>query len=148
MITTQAVPLDMLYEQDETAWLETMAALAEQNRVSEMDFVHLGEYLTDMAKRDRREVVSRLIVLMTHMLKWDHQADRRTGSWRATIRTQRWELQQIVESGTLKKHAETALDDAYEKARKQAADETELALQTFPAERPWGLDELLEEPGE
>ena len=43
MITTEAVALDLLFEQDETAWLEAMAALARQHRPAEMDFPHLGE---------------------------------------------------------------------------------------------------------
>ena len=145
MITTAAVALDLLFEQDETAWLEAMAALARQNRPAEMDFPHLGEYLTDMAKRDRREVVSRLIVLMTHLLKWEHQPDQRAGSWRGTIRAQRRELRQLLESGTLRNHAEAVLDATYEEARLQAADESELAADRFPTKRPWGLDDLLEE---
>lgn len=143
MITTQTVPLNALYEQDETAWLEAMADLVNQKRVAEMDFPHLSEYLADMAKRDRREVFSRLVVLMTHLLKWDRQPDRRTGSWRGTIRAQRRELRLLLESGTLRNHAEAVLDQTYAESRLQAADETELAAESFPAERPWGLDDLL-----
>ena len=145
MTTTEAVSLDLLYEHDETAWLEAMAALAREHRPADMDFPHLGEYLTDMAKRDRREVVSRLIVLMTHLLKWDHQPEKRAGSWRGTIRAQRRELRQLLESGTLRNHAESVLDESYDEARLQAADETELAADTFPTKRPWSLDELLAE---
>lgn len=146
MLTTQSLPLDALYEQDETAWLEAMAALAEQGRVADMDFVHLSEYLGDMAKRDRREVFSRLVLLLTHLLKWDQQPERRTGSWRGTIRAQRRELRKLLESGTLRNHAETVLDEAFDEARGQASDETELAIDKFPTERPWALDELLANP--
>ena len=145
MITVQAVPLGVLYEQDETAWLESMAALASQRRYQEMDYPHLSEYLADMARRDRREVFSRLVVLMTHLLKWEHQSESRSGSWRGTIREQRRELRQLLESGTLRNHAESVLADAYAEARRQAADETELGLEVFPMERMEGLDELLGE---
>lgn len=143
MLTTQTLPLDSLYEQDETAWLEAMAALAEQGRVADMDFAHLSEYLADMARRDRREVFSRLVTLITHLLKWERQPDRRTGSWRGTIREQRRELRKDLESGTLRNHAESVLDQAYEDARGQAADETELPIDSFPSERPWSLDDML-----
>ena len=145
MTSTQAVPLDVLYEQDETAWLEIMAALARQNRPAEMDFHHLCEYLTDIAKRDRREGLRRRVVLMTLLLQWEQQPDRRGGSWRGTIRSQRRELRLLLESGTLRNHAETVLDETYDEARLQAADETELPGDTFPAKRPWTLDELLAE---
>ncbi len=146
MATAEALALTLLYEQDETAWLEAMAALAAEGRHAEMDFRHLSEYLADMARRDRREVFSRLVVLLCHLLKWELQPERRSGSWRGTIREQRRELRQLLESGALRKHAEAVLADAYAEARRQAADETELSLGLFPAENAWGLDDLLAEP--
>ncbi len=146
MATAPAIPLAALYEQDETAWLEAMATLAAQRRYAEMDYPHLSEYLTDMARRDRREVFSRLVVLMAHLLKWEHQPDRRSGSWRGTIREQRRELRLLLESGTLRNHAGAVLADAYAEARRQAADEAEVGVETFPAAAPWGLDDLLGDP--
>lgn len=145
MACTQAESLRVLYEQDETAWLETMADLLAQRRHAELDHLHLSEYLADMAKRDRREVFSRLVILMSHLLKWQHQPDKRSGSRRGTIREQRRDLRQLLESETLRNHAQAALLDAYAEARKQASDETEMSLGKFPLERPWELDELLSE---
>lgn len=148
MATVEALDLSVLYEQDETAWLEAMSALAAGGRCAEMDCKHLSEYLADMARRDRREVFSRLVVLLSHRLKWEHQPERRSGSWRGTMREQRRELRQLLESGTLRNHAEAVLADAYAEARRQAADETELSVDVFPAENARGLDELLAEPDE
>lgn len=145
MATTEREPLTLLYEQDETAWLEAMSELLAEHRFGELDHVHLGEYLADMAKRDRREVFSRLVVLIGHLLKWQHQPTGRCGSWRGTIRQQRRELRQLLESGTLRNHAQAVLLEVYDEARKQAADETELSLATFPAECSWGLEELLDD---
>src|SRR5438477_6108257 len=146
MATAEALGLSVLYERDETAWLEAMSALAANGRHSEMDYLHLSEYLADMAKRDRREVFSRLVVLLSHLLKWEHQPERRSGSWRGAIREQRRELRQLVESGTPRNHARAVLADAYAEARRQAADETELSLDVFPIEDTRSLDELLAEP--
>jgi hypothetical protein len=146
MTMVQAPNLKSLYERDETAWLEAMAALAANGHYAEMDYQHLSEYLADMAKRDRREVFSRLVVLVTHLLKWDHQPERRSGSWRGMMREQRRELRQLLESGTLRNHAEAVLADAYAEARRQAADETEMALSVFPLENRWSLEELVAEP--
>jgi hypothetical protein len=136
-----------LYLADETAWLEQAAELVRSGRVGEVDPHTLAECLSDMANRDRREVVSRLVVLLAHLLKWEHQPDRRSGSWRGTIREQRRELRQLPESGTLRNHAATVFAAAYAEARAQAADETELEISTFPAESPWGLDAAIDEPG-
>src|SRR5437660_4503117 len=113
MATAEALDLSLLYERDETAWLEAMSALAASGRYAEMDSKHLSEYLADMAKRDRREVFSRLVVLLCHLLKGQHQPERRSGSWRGTIREQRRELRQLLESGTLRRHAEEVLAEAY-----------------------------------
>jgi hypothetical protein len=143
MTTASTVSLTTLYEQDETAWLEEMAALAAQRRHADLDYPHLSEYLSDMAKRDRREVLSRLIVLMVHLLKWDHRPDQQCGSWRRTIREQRRELRQLLESGTLRSHATAVLADAYAEARRQAADEAEVGVEVFPSDCARDLDEIL-----
>lgn len=141
--TVDKSPLSLLYEQDETAWLETMSELAAQGRFHEMDYPNLIAYLADMAKRDRREVSSRLVTLMTHLLKWEHQPDHRSGSWRGTILEQRRELRKLLESGTLRNHALAVLAEAYGDARKQAAAETELSREEFPIQCSWDLESLL-----
>lgn len=143
-MSARAVPLPSLYEADEVAWLETMAGLIQTGRAADLDLPHLQEYLTDMANRDRKEVVSRLTVLLTHLLKWEHQPDKRTGSWSATILTQQQELSDEFESsGTLRNHAAAKLSDAYRKARLRAAKETELPIETFPETFAGTLDDVL-----
>ena len=132
-----------LYEVDETAWLEATADLIRSGRLTEVDLNTLAEYLTDMAKRDRREVFSRLVVLLSHLLKWEYQPDRRPGSWRGTVLEQQRELRQLLESSTLRNHATAVFADAYADARKQAAAETGLARKTFPEECRWDLDTAL-----
>ncbi|MEX2140240.1 MAG: DUF29 domain-containing protein [Pirellulales bacterium] len=132
-----------LYEADETAWLDSMYQLIEQGRFDELDYHHLGEYLADMANRDRRRVESRLTVLMEHLLKWVYQPDKRTRSWQRTILIQSEELLDDCESGVLRKHAEASLVKSYAKAVKRAAIATGLSVQTFPAECPYTLDQLL-----
>jgi len=143
MSTGELVALGVLYEQDETAWLEAMSALILSGRCNELDFPNLAEYLVEMAKRDRREVFSRLVVLLAHLLKWDHQPDQQPGSWRGTILEQQRELRQLLESGTLLNHAVAVFADAYSEARKQAAAETDLARIAFPEEAEWDLEDAL-----
>jgi hypothetical protein len=144
----RAPDLAALYERDETAWLETMSRLAAEGRHAEMDFRNLSEYLADMARRDRREVKSRLVALLRHRLRWEHQPGRRSGPWRAKIRKQRWGLRDLLESGTLRRHAEAVLADTYAEARPQAADEMGLPPDAIPDACPWGLDALLAGPEE
>jgi hypothetical protein len=143
MVQRTPVATATLYEVDETAWLEATADLIRNGRLNEVDLNNLAKYLTDLAKRDRREVFSRLVVLLPHLLKWVHQPGRRLGSWRGTILEQQRELRQLLESGTLRSHAAAVFADAYADARKQAAAETGLAWNAFPQECGWDLDGAL-----
>jgi hypothetical protein len=134
-----------LYESDETAWLEISADLIESGRGQELDLPNLAEFLLSMAKRDRREVQSRLRTLLAHLLKWLCQADKRTPSWQATIDEQRAELADLLESKTLRRHAEEVLPQAYDRAVKLALAETQLERDVFPAGCPFTLDDLIRE---
>src|SRR6266540_2074145 len=114
MVTKTKQSLAELYEADETAWLDAMAQLIGQGRLDDLDLAHLMEYLQDMARRDRREVKSRLRTLLAHLLKWSHQPEMRTNSWRGTIRAQRRELEDDLQtSGTLRNYAEVILAEVY-----------------------------------
>jgi len=139
----QSRQLAALFERDETAWLEAIADLIRQGRLDEVDYPNLAEYLTDMARRDRREVESRLIVLLAHLLKWNVQPDRRSGSWRATIVEQRQELEALVSRGVLRNHVEAVLTDAYRKAVERVIAETGLSSDRLPTTCPYTLDQLL-----
>jgi hypothetical protein len=140
-----ARPLISLYEEDETAWLEAMARLAADRDVEAMDLDHLAEYLNDMAERDRREVLHRLSTLLMHLLKWEHQSERRSRSWERTIAQQRLKLGDLLESGTLRNHAQAILDDAYRRAVKLAAIETGLDEGTFPESCPFSWETIVGE---
>lgn len=143
-MTPQSVEvLPDLYEADETAWLDSMAELIQQGRFDELDYLHLGEYLADMARRDRREVKSRLTTLLAHLLKWTHQSNKRSRSWRATIVVQRHELEDALGRGVLRNYAVDVLPEVYLNGVERASAETGLPAATFPAQCPYTLDQLL-----
>jgi Domain of unknown function DUF29 len=143
MTIAQSLSPKVLYEEDETAWLEATSELIRQGRLDEVDYPNLAEYLGDMARRDRREVESRLALLVTHVLKWAHQPERRSGSWRATIVEQRQELEGLVGRGVLRNHAEAVLENVYRKAVERVVAETGLPEATFPVAFSLTLKKLL-----
>jgi hypothetical protein len=145
-MASAALKRDVLYERDETQWLELMSDLIREGRLDEADFPHLAEYLADMARRDRREVSSRLAVLIAQWLKWRYQPDRRSTSWRATVEIQRQELAELLESEILRNHAVEILPRAYANGVRQAVAETGLPETVFPSECPDSLEALLSEP--
>jgi Domain of unknown function DUF29 len=143
MVIKAAESLESLYETDETAWLDAMAELVRAGRLSMVDCPHLAEYLEGMAKRDRKEVSSRLRILLVHVLKWLYQKKKRTSSWQRTVLNQQAELEQDMASGVLRKYAEESFTAIYSKAVKIAVRETGLSSESFPAECPWSLDDIL-----
>ncbi len=143
MATVEARPLETLYDQDETAWLEAMSELIRLGRFDAIDYPNLAEYLTDMAARDRREVRSRLVILLMHLLKWEHQPDKRSHSWRTTVLNQRQELAVLASRGVLRVHATEVLSEAYKDAIELAASETKRQREAFPSECPYSFDQLL-----
>jgi hypothetical protein len=136
------VPPD-LFEEDETAWLELMAQLIQEDRLGDLDYPHLQEYLADMARRHRREVKSRLTVLLADVLKWLNQPEQRSESWRRTIVKERLELARLMQRGVLRAHAEAILSEAYADAVERAAADTEREAESFPAACPCSLGGLL-----
>lgn len=129
--------LSELYLRDETAWLEEMAERIALGAYGELDYDNLREYLTDMAKRDRREILSRLIVLIAHHLKWQYQPAMRCVSWQLMIAEQRRQLMiDFEESRVLRNHAEDIVEKAYAGALEDASLETKLPKATFPKVSP------------
>ncbi len=143
VLSTETLP--ELYQRDETAWLDLMAETIRDGRIADLDLQSLAEYLTDMANRDRREVRSRLTVLIAHHLKWDYQPEKRSRSWLSTLIAQRQELEDIAATGILRKHAEAVLPEVYADAVQRAASETGLPENSFPAECPYTTEQLLYE---
>jgi hypothetical protein len=133
-----------LYDQDFFAWTQAQADALKRRSAHELDWDNLIEEVRDMGGRDRREVKSRLINLLLHLLKWRYQPERRGASWANSIRIQQQELPLIFEqSPSLEVYAEAALADAYSQARKSAAKQTRLPIDAFPETYPETLAEII-----
>lgn len=57
----------------------------------------MQELIEALSRSDKRALRSHLIRLMAHVLKWHTQRERRSRSWRATIRNARREIAEIQE---------------------------------------------------
>ena len=141
-----------LYEHDFYAWANEQAALLRAGNLSAADIEHIAEEIESMGKTEKRELVSRLAVLLLHLLKWQYQPVRRGASWQATIRVQRRDLtRHLKDNPSLKAKLGEAIEDAYGNVLIEAAAETGLPEHTFPQTCPWPFDQLMDErfwPGE
>jgi len=136
----------MLYEQDLFAWTQQQVNLLTHQRWHELDVENLIDELEGMARRDRREMTNRLIILIAHLLKWEFQPDHQSGSWRGSIQEERLQLNGLLEdSPSLHQQFIESLEKAYPQAVKLASKETELPTTKFPNECPYELAQLLDE---
>jgi len=133
-----------LYDQDFYAWANEQARLLRAGNLSEADIDHIAEEIESMGKTEKRELVSRLTVLLLHLLKWQFQPERRGASWEATILVQRRALvRHLADNPSLKSTLATALEDAYGDAVIEAAAETGLSRKIFPTEHPWTFGQIM-----
>src|SRR5258708_34195053 len=87
-----AIRLDeksVLYERDFFAWARQQAAALRSHDRETLDFDNLAEEVEDLARKERRELRSRLMRILAHLLKFRFQPGRRSRSWEATLQTQR-----------------------------------------------------------
>lgn len=135
-----------LYERDFFAWTQDQADALRRRSVNELDWENLLEEVEGMGKQARSELRSHLILLLSHLLKWRFQAERRSRSWMFTILEQRREAERMVnDNPSLKPELPEILADAYKTARLRAARETRLTIKRFPKENPFTWDQAMTE---
>jgi hypothetical protein len=135
----------VLYEDDFYSWTQEQATLLRAGRLDELDLHHVAEEIESLGISQRHQLVSRLEILLTHLLKWHYQPRWQGPSWRRTIREQRRRIVQLLESSPgLQPGLIAALDKAYAAAREDASDETGLTLRTFPEVCPFTVEQLLD----
>ncbi|MBD2530696.1 DUF29 domain-containing protein [Nostoc flagelliforme FACHB-838] len=133
-----------LYEQDFYLWIQTTAELLKQGRLTEVDLENLIEEIETMGRSEKKALRSNLEMVLMHLLKYKYQADKRSGSWRATIREHRKRLREALEeSPSLKPYFNEVFGRCYNDARLLATDETELHLAIFPEESPFTPEQTL-----
>jgi hypothetical protein len=135
-----------LYEADFYAWANQQAALLRAGDLTAADIEQIAEEIESMGRSEKRELLSRLAVLLMHLLKWQHQLTLRGNSWRATIKVQRRELERhLADNPSLKARLPELIATAYEDATLLAARETGLAESVFSASCPWSFQEMMDD---
>jgi hypothetical protein len=134
------------YQTDFYSWTLEQAELLRSGHFDRLDREHLVEELQSMSARERRELLSRLRVLMMHLLKWQHQPHYvGRSSWEKTIRVQRKEIAYHMEDNPgLKPELEKIIGRAYDLALDDAESETGLPHKVFPAECPWSYGQMMD----
>lgn len=134
-----------LYDKDFYAWTQEQAGLIKDNLLGKLDLIHLQEELINMGASEKRELGSRLTILLMHLLKWKYQPTRRGVSWELTIREQRLEVKDVLaDNPSLKSIIDTVCCNSYDKAILKAAKEAKLSPNAFPETCEWTIDQILD----
>ncbi|GCL52991.1 hypothetical protein NIES3806_03190 [Microcystis aeruginosa NIES-3806] len=136
--------LSQLYETDFNLWLEQTVNHLKKGNLQALDLDNLIEEISDMGRNNRREVFSRLKVLLIHLLKWQYQPEKRTNSWINTIDDQREQLELILrDSPSLKPYLADIFAECYQKAVRGMVNETNLPKETFLVDCPFSQEQVL-----
>lgn len=134
------------YETDFYGWATDQAELLRAGRLAEADLNNIAEEIESMGRSEKRELVNRLAVLVTHLLKWQFQPGLRGTSWRLTVIEQRDRLDEhLKDSPSLRAMLPDALRTAYRYARLTAQRETGLPEDVFPATCPYSFGQVEDE---
>jgi hypothetical protein len=134
------------YDEDFFAWTQEQARLLREGELSQIDIENVAEELESMGRSDKRELRSRLVLLIMHLLKWQYQPGFRSRSWTSTIGEQRGQIKEMLEeSPSLLPTITTDLGRTYRLARIKAVGETGLSETTFPEKCPYTPEQILSE---
>ena len=134
------------YLADFSLWINQTAALLRERRWHEVDLPHLIEEVEDLGKSERRGIASQLTRLLLHLLKWQYQPQRRSDSWLDSITDARTQIELAIEdSPSLKGYPSEQLEESYQRARRQAAKQTDIEFSLFPDTCPYASEDVLAE---
>ena len=132
------------YENDVIAWANEQAAFIRAGQFNMLDLEHLADEIEDVGKSERRELRSRMAVLLALLLKWQYQEGFRSKSWQRTIKEQRRGISGCLKETPSLKNDLTQPDwwewvwsDAVPLAVK------ETGLDCFPDSCPWSIELIM-----
>jgi Domain of unknown function DUF29 len=130
------------YDSDFHLWSQTQAAAIREGKFAEIDLENVAEEIESLGKSDKREIRSRLEVLLTHFLKWEFQPEMRNSGWRGSINEARRGIKKLIaDSPSLREFPARVLSE--ETAREIAAEETGFSEDIFPIECPYAIADVM-----
>jgi hypothetical protein len=134
-----------LYEADFYEWTQQQARLLRERRWDDLDLENLIDEVESVGRSEKKEIYSRLKVLLAHLLKWKYQPGARSAGWSGTIREQRERLSMVFEGSPSLGGQPEVFAKAYLSARLLAAKETGIDFTLFPETCPFTVEQALDD---
>jgi hypothetical protein len=133
-------PKKSLYEQDFLLWSEETASKLRAGDFENLDLENLIEEVESLGRSNRKELSSRLIRLLEHLLKRMYvKLPENYRGWEDTIRHQRLEIQLLIDdSPSLKSIWSERFEQAWKSALKTVGEDYPQV--TFPDRFPYVTD--------
>ncbi len=138
------------YETDVVAWADEQAALLRAGKFAQLDIEHIADEVEDVGKSEQRELLSRMAVLLSHLLKWAIQPERREISgrrWRGTIKLQREDvIDHLDDVPSLRRSLSDPrrIARVWRAAKRQTIAETSFVDDDLPEVCPWSMAQVLD----
>ncbi|WP_421858468.1 DUF29 domain-containing protein [Oricola sp.] len=134
------------YDTDYHQWTVEQGRLLRDGKLNLLDRENLAEEIESSGRSEKREIESRLAVLLLHLLKWKYQSEKRKSGWEASIKVQRDRLKKALNKNpSLKNYPAEELITVYREARVDAEKETGLDFETFPEDCPFSIGDILDD---
>ncbi len=113
------------YETDFLRWTERQADALRARDLAQIDWHNLIEEVESLGRSQRKELMSRVTVILVHLLKYEHGIDRQpSAKWRTTLLVQRQELFGLLDTNpSLVREIADIIDRKYAFARARALSE-------------------------
>lgn len=144
--------LAQIYDTDFTAWATQTVQLLKHGKFADIDLDHLIEELEGVGHSNRDELVSRFVILIAHLLKWQFQLkqlDKLFGQFEKfssyeNINKNRIQIKiKIKRNPSLKSFIKEAVEEAYPDAIDLAHKDTNLPIATFPQVCPYSIEQIM-----
>ena len=137
-----------LYNQDFYLWIEQTVQALKNRDLNSLDWDNLIEEVESMGRSEKRELKSRLLVVIEHLLKlmfWESEKLQNIRGWRTTVVEQRYQIELLLtDSPSLRPMLQDIFADSYAKARRHTMRKYSLPESMFPVELPFSLEQVLD----
>lgn len=136
-----------LYEQDFYQWIQNTAIFLKEKQFDQVDWENVIEEIESMGRSEKKEVQSRLIILIEHLLKlqyWEAEKAYNERGWRITVIEQRRQIiSNLKDSPSLKPILDKIFLECYQDAKNDTIKKYKLSSNLFPTEPPFTLEDVL-----
>ena len=132
------------HQRDLYSWLVEQARLVRDGRWQAIDQDNLAKEIEGLAEQQFDQIETAIHGLLTHLLKWDHPAIRRSRGRVQSVQSQRQAVADVlVRNPGLAPRLPEAIAHCYRRARAEAANDVGLDESSFPAKCPYEWAEIV-----